>query len=85
MGEWKTEPVDFELVDGAKPHSQRHFPVPHLYKEAFRKELERLVKLGFLEPTQSSEWGSPTFIIPKKDQTVRFLTDFRELNKRIMK
>jgi len=64
LGEWKTEPVDFELVDGAKPHSQRHYPVPHLYKETFRKELERLVKLGVLEPTHSSECGSQTFIIP---------------------
>ena len=83
LGEWKTEPVDFELVDDAKPHSQRHYPVPHLYKETFRKELERLVKLGVLEPTQSSEWGSPTFIIPKKDGRIRFVSDFRRLNAKI--
>ncbi len=83
LGEWKTDPVDFELVDNAKPHSQRHYPVPHLYKETFRKELERLVKLGVLEPTQSSEWGSPTFIIPKKDNRIRFVSDFRRLNAKI--
>jgi hypothetical protein len=30
-----------------------------------------------------SQWGAPTFIIPKKDGTVSFISDFRELNKRI--
>jgi hypothetical protein len=33
LGEWRTPPVDFELVDGAEPHSQHHYPVPHLYKK----------------------------------------------------
>ena len=63
LGKWETDPVDFELKEGSTPHSQRHYPVPHLYKETFRKELERLVKLGVLEKVQESEWGSPTFII----------------------
>ena len=37
LGAWDTEPVEFELKEGATPHSQRHYPVPHLYKETFRK------------------------------------------------
>lgn len=52
LGVWKTTPVDFELKDDAKPHSQRHYPVPHLYKQTFKKGLDRLVKLGVLEPVQ---------------------------------
>ena len=32
-----------------------------------------------------SQWGAPTFLIPKKDSTVRFISDFRELNKRILR
>ena len=83
LGTWKTDPVDFELVDGAKPHSQRHYPVPHLYKKTFKKELDRLVELGVLEPVQESEWGSPTFIVPKKDDKVRFVSDFRRLNAKL--
>jgi hypothetical protein len=70
LGEWKTTPVDFEMVEGAVPHSQRHYPVPHLYKQTFKKELDRLEGLGVLEKVQQSEWGSPTFIIPKK--TIKF-------------
>ena len=83
LGEWQGPEVDFELKEGATPHSQRHYTVPHLYKETFRKELERLVKLGVLEKVQQSEWGSPTFIIPKKDGRVRFISDFRKLNTKI--
>ena len=33
-----------------------------------------------LERVQQSEWGSPTFIVPKKDGRVRFISDFRHLN-----
>ena len=33
----------------------------------------------------ASEWAAPSFIIPKKDMTVRFISDFREVNKRIVR
>ena len=38
-----------------------------------------------LEWQPSSEWAAPSFIQPKKNGTVRFLTDFRELNKRLVR
>jgi hypothetical protein len=49
------------------------------------KELRRLCDLGVLQWQPASEWASPSFIVPKKDQTVRFLSDFREVNKRIVR
>ena len=48
-------------------------------------EVDRLVKAGILRKVNRSEWAAPTFIIPKKDKTVRFITNFRELNKRILR
>jgi len=47
--------------------------------------VERLVKIGVLKKVNRSEWAAPTFIIPKKDGSVRFISDFRELNKRILR
>eukprot|EP00804_Cyclotella_cryptica_P006302 CCRYP_010141-RA/>CCRYP_010141-RA protein AED:0.41 eAED:0.30 QI:0/-1/0/1/-1/0/1/0/449 len=49
------------------------------------KELKKLCDLGVLQWQRASEWASPSFIVPKKDQTVRFLSDFREVNKRIVR
>ena len=56
------------------------FPVPHIHKETLKKEIERLVSLGVLRKCSDSEWGAPTFIIPNKNGTVRFISDFRKLN-----
>ena len=38
-----------------------------------------------MEFQPASEWASPSFIIPKSDQTVHTISDFREVNKRLVK
>ena len=83
LGDWDTEPVDFELKEDAKPHSARYYPMARIHKETFKTEIKRLVKLKVLEEVRESEWGSPTFILPKKNGSVRFLSDFRQLNTKI--
>ncbi len=59
--------------------------MPKIYKETIKKELERLCKLGVLERQPASEWALPSFIIPKKDKTLYFLSDFWEVNKRLVR
>ncbi len=46
-----------------------------------KDEIKRLESLEILKPIASSEWAAPTFIIPKKNNTVCVITDFRGLNK----
>ena len=85
LGEWKGEEVHFDLKPGVKPFRGRPFPVPQIHKATIMKEINRLIEIGVLEQVQEADWLSPSFIVPKSDKTVRFLSDFRELNKALVR
>ncbi len=75
---WK---FHIDSIPGAKPRHSRPYPVPRIHLAAFKKELDRLVEIGVPSPTGGSKWGSPTFITPKKDNIIRWVSYLRELNK----
>jgi hypothetical protein len=83
LGTFIGAPCDIKLKDNVEPHHARPFPVPKIHELTLKSVLDRLCELNVLKRVNGSQWGAPTFIIPKKDGTARFMSDFRELNKRI--
>jgi hypothetical protein len=77
---FETSDVKLNLKEDAKPYRAKAFPVPTTNHDTLKYEIERLVKLGVLIRCSDSEWAAPTFIIPKKNGTVRFISDFRKMN-----
>jgi len=80
-GNYNGDPITLELLPGSKPFYAKPFSIPKAYQQVTKDEIARLESIGILTKVASSEWAAPTFIIPKKNQTVRVITDFRGLNK----
>jgi len=83
LGMWRNEQYHIDLKPGVEPYHARSFPIPQVHEKTLRMEVDRLCEVGVLKKVNRSQWAAPTFIIPKKDGSVRFISDFRELNKRI--
>ncbi len=85
LGDWKLLSVSFELKEGAKPYHGRPYPILKIHKATLMKEIDHLILIGVLKWQPLSKWALPSFIILKKDHTVRTISDFRELNKQIVR
>ena len=73
--------VHLQLIENPKPVRRRPYSVPTSHLTVFKAELHRLLEIGVIEKATRSEWIAGTFIVPKKDGRVRWITDFRGLNK----
>ena len=71
LGTCHGKPYDIKLKPYAEPYHGKPFPVPHIHELTFKQELDRLKYLKVIKKVNRSQWGAPTFLIPKKDSTVR--------------
>jgi hypothetical protein len=72
-------------MPGAKPKHVRPYAIARIHLEAFKKELDHLVVIKVLSLTGASEWGSPTFIRPRRtDEYVGSVT-YGNLNKVVLR
>ena len=85
LGCHPTAKIKIKLKPGSKPHWRKPYSVPFARREAFRRELDSLIRDGVLVWIGPSAWGFPSFIIPKKDNRVRWISDFRILNEMIIR
>jgi len=81
LGVYPHRRLHIDVEPNAVPVHAKAYPVPISQMEAYKKERDHLVELGVLSVQGASEWGHPSFITPKKDGHVRWLSDLRELNK----
>ncbi len=81
LGVYPHRKFHIDLVPGAIPKHFWPYAIPVFHLEAFKKEWIHLVKIEVLSPQVASEWTSPTFITPKKDGKVCWVSDLRKLNK----
>ena len=73
LGYWHGQEVKLELKEGTKTYHSRACNVPQCRVQTLKAEVERLVKIGVLKKVNRSELAAPTFVIPKKDGSVRFI------------
>ena len=81
LGVYHKEDVDIVLKDPAqKPIYKKAFLCANKDCPFFKRQIEQLVDLGVLERVTVSEWAFPSFMVPKKDGTARFVSNFCLLN-----
>jgi hypothetical protein len=83
LGKFNGEKIHLDLDLTVPSVASRAYAVPERHKCIFKQELDHLIQEGVLEPGTQSAWIAGTFIIPKQDRRVHWVSDFHGLNEAI--
>ena len=75
-GELKGEPIHIRLKRDTKPYFAKQYSIPKIHETGMKKEIQRIVEIGVLIPVDFSEWGAPSFGVPKREGVMRFMSKF---------
>jgi hypothetical protein len=81
LGVYPHKKLHIDIDPNAKPVHSRPYPVPQIHLKTFKRELNHLVRIGVRAAQPESEWASLSFIFPKKDGRVHWISNLRQLNK----
>jgi hypothetical protein len=68
-----------DLLPGTTPISKRPYRMDVKDLAELKKQIEELVRKGYIHPS-SSPWGAPVLFVDKKDGSRRMCLDYRSLN-----
>ena len=74
--------IDLEL--DTKPVHRPIYKLSPLELEEAKKQIEYMLKYGFIRPSESP-WGAPVLFAPKKDRGLHCCIDCRWLNKKTIR
>lgn len=74
-----TNKAEHVIVTHSQPIKQRYYRVNPIVQKQIDAELDEMLALGVVEPS-NSPWSSPILLVKKKDGAYRFCVDFRKLN-----
>ena len=80
-GEANVAPFTIRLQEDATASSKPPYQVLiHLRREV-NKELDKLLSLNIIEPSEATDWCAPIVPVRKPDKSIRLCIDYREINK----
>ena len=68
------------LSTDAKPVAQRRYQMNPNYAAKVKDEIDKLLRVGFIQPVKQATWLSPILVVPKKNGKIRVCVDYRKLN-----
>ena len=68
------------ILNSNEPFRRKQYTIPHALQKTVQEEVENMLKMGIIEPSQSP-YASPIVLINKNDGSKRFCIDFRTLNR----